>query len=101
MVNRVRSRLRAVVRADGGIHTWVGRDAERPEGGKNRPSIRAGGGNRWILVTLIEQMNTARTDISDGNESRVENLPLNIEIPLHLVRRRRRVVVYCVALRRQ
>src|SRR5215475_3274321 len=102
MVRRVGSRLRAVIRADSRIDAWIGEDTDawnqRP---KNLIAVRAGCRNRWILVTLIEQMNASGADVTDRNNGGVQNLPLNIEIPLHLIRRGRRVVVHCIALRWQ
>src|SRR5262245_62009034 len=101
MIRRVGARLRSIVRAEGRIEARIGRDAEWSERGENRPAIRARSKNRRILVTLIEKMNAARTDVSNGKNGGIEDLPLNIEIPLHLIRRGRRVVVHGVALRRQ
>src|SRR6266850_644612 len=101
MIRRVRAGLRAIVRTKGRIKAGIGHDAEWPKCGENRPAIRPRSGNRWILVTLIEKMNAARTHVSDGQDGGLEDLPLNIEIPLHLIRRGRRIVIYGVALRRQ
>ena len=101
MVRRVGARLGAIVRAEGRIESRIGRDAERPQRRENRPAVRACGLNRRVLVTLIEKMNAARADVSDCQDGSVDDLPLDIDIPLHLIRRGRRVVVHRVALRRQ
>src|SRR6266446_668930 len=60
--------------------------------------FRTRGRSRWILVALVEKMHAPRTDVSDGHDRGIHDLPLNIEIPLHLIRRGPRIVVYCVAL---
>src|SRR5690349_11211917 len=101
MVRRVGSRFGTVIRAEGRIDARIGEDPEWSQRPKNLIAVRACCRNRWILVTLIEKMNTPRSDIPDSQNGGLEELPLNIEIPLHLIRRGRRVVVHCIALRRQ
>jgi hypothetical protein len=85
MVSGVCSRLRAIIRAESRIDARIGEDADpRNQSPKNRIAVRACCRNRWILVTLIEKMNTPRSDVPDSENRGLEELPLNIEILLCL-----------------
>src|SRR5271154_6398266 len=55
-------------------------------GGSERRVLPQGIGNRWVRVQCIDKIDARGTDISDGEESVIPELMLDIDIPLDLPR---------------